>query len=107
MAAPSWSSSAARHANQHRLASPARSTRFFSRTLTTSDGQTLRYDSLLTWISLATALHLPATAIPAGATAAGLPVGAQLIGPRGGDARILAIAQAIEETVRGFVAPGI
>ena len=39
---------------------------FQRRTLTTSDGRTLRYDSMLTWIALATALHLPATAIPAG-----------------------------------------
>ena len=78
---------------------------FQRRTLTTSDGQTLRYDSLLTWISLATALHLPATAIPAGLTTGGLPVGAQLIGPHGGDTRTLAIAQAIEDTVRGFVTP--
>ena len=80
---------------------------FQQRNLTTSDGRTLRYDSMLTWIALATALHLPATAIPAGSTASGLPVGVQLIGPRGGDTRTLAIAQAIEETVRGFVAPGI
>ena len=70
-----------------------------------ADGRILRYDSLLTWISLATALHLPATAIPAGLTTGGLPVGAQLIGPHGGDTRTLAIAQAIEDTVRGFVAP--
>jgi amidase len=60
---------------------------------------------MLTWISLATTLHLPATAIPAGLTAGGLPVGAQLIGPRGGDARTLAVAQAIDETVRGFQPP--
>ena len=80
---------------------------FQRRTLTTSDGRILRYDSLLTWISLATALHLPATAIPAGLTTGGLPVGAQLIGPHGGDTRTLAIAQAIEDTVRGFISPPI
>jgi len=56
-------------------------------------------------IALATALGLPATTVPAGLTAAGLPVGAQLIGPAGGDARLLALAQAIDEDVRGFVAP--
>ena len=32
-------------------------------------------------------------------------VGAQIIGPHGGDARTLAVAQAIDEDVRGFVAP--
>ena len=38
-------------------------------------------------------------------TAAGLPVGAQIIGPHAGDAKTLAIAQALDENVRGFVSP--
>ena len=38
-------------------------------------------------------------------TAAGHPVGVQLIGPIHGDARTLALAQAIEENVRGYLAP--
>lgn len=78
---------------------------FARRTLTMSDGRQAPYNAMLTWIALATALHLPATAIPAGLTAGGLPVGAQLIGPMGGDARCLAIAQAIDENVRGFAPP--
>jgi amidase len=78
---------------------------FTRRTLKLSDGTTIPYAAMLTWIGLATALHLPATAVPAGRTAAGLPVGAQLIGPLGGDARTLAIAQAIDENVRGFTPP--
>lgn len=78
---------------------------FARRTLTTSDGKTIPYASMLSWISLATALHLPATVIPAGRTPGGLPVGAQLIGPLGGDSKLLALAQAIDENVRGFVAP--
>ena len=80
---------------------------FGRRSLATSDGGTIPYNTMLTWISLATALHLPATAVPAGATSSGLPVGAQLVGPRGGDARTLAVAQAIAENVRGFQAPPI
>ena len=78
---------------------------FARRSLAMSDGKSIPYTSMLTWISLATTLHLPATAIPAGLTAGGLPVGAQLIGPLGGDARTLAVAQAIDETVRGFKPP--
>ena len=78
---------------------------FTRRKLVTSDGQAVPYASMLNWISLATALHLPATAIPAGPAASGLPVGVQLIGPLNGDARLLALAQAIEENIRGFTAP--
>ena len=78
---------------------------FAKRSLTTSDGQTVNYGGMLNWIAFATALHLPATAIPAGLSASGLPVGAQLIGPLNGDARLLSLAQAIEENVRGLVPP--
>jgi amidase len=78
---------------------------FGKRRLTMSDGQTMPYASMLNWISLATALHLPATAIPVGRDTSGLPVGAQLIGPLGGDAKLLALAQAMEENIRGFEPP--
>ena len=78
---------------------------FGRRTLTLSDGTKAPYLAMLRWIALATACGLPATAIPAGLTGAGLPIGAQLIGPRGADSRTLAIAEAIEDRLGGFVAP--
>jgi len=78
---------------------------FGKRALAQSDGQIIAYGSLLSWISMATACGLPATAYPAGQTPGGLPVGVQLIGPRGGDARVLSIAQGIEEALGGFVRP--
>jgi amidase len=78
---------------------------FGKRSLSASDGRTIPYNAMLNWIALATALHLPATTVPAGLAASGMPVGVQLIGPSGGDARTLAVAQAIDENVRGFVAP--
>jgi amidase len=62
---------------------------------------------MLDWIAFATALHLPATTVPAGPSASGLPIGVQLIGPPGGDGRTLSIAQAIDENVRGFVPPDL
>lgn len=77
---------------------------FQSRRLDLSDGTHAPYVSMLGWIALATALYLPVTTLPAG-QAGGLPVGAQLIGPHGGDARLLSLAQAIDENVRGFTAP--
>jgi amidase len=80
---------------------------FEKRKLKLSDGSKVPYPRMLSWIALATALHLPATAIPAGRTASGLPVGAQLIGPIGGDAKTLAIAQAIDEAIRGFEPPPV
>jgi amidase len=76
-----------------------------ARKLCYSNGQTFAYTSILDWIALATACGLPATAIPAGLAADGLPVGVQIIGPRGGDARTLAVAQAIEDALGGFTAP--
>jgi amidase len=80
---------------------------FNGRKLTMTDGKTIPYGAMLNWIALATACHLPVTTVPAGRTAAGLPVGVQLIGPQGGDAKTLAVAQAIDETIGGFVAPAI
>ena len=60
---------------------------------------------MLNWIALATACGLPATAIPIGPLPNGLPFGVQIIGPRGGNSRTLAVAEAIELAFGGFVAP--
>ena len=78
---------------------------FPSRALKLSDGTSAPYVTLLGWIGLATACLLPATTLPAGFSPDGLPVGAQFIGPHGGDARLLSLVQAIDENVRGFTAP--
>jgi aspartyl-tRNA(Asn)/glutamyl-tRNA(Gln) amidotransferase subunit A len=40
--------------------------------------------------------HLPAASVPAGRSASGLPVGLQIVGPRFGEARVLAAAAAFE-----------
>jgi amidase len=75
------------------------------RTLKCLDGHEIAYIEMLTWIALATVCGLPATAIPAGLNDRGLPVGVQVIGPRGGDVLTLAVAQAIDEQIAGFRAP--
>jgi amidase len=78
---------------------------FDKRVLLASDGQKFAYGSMMNWIALASACGLPATAVPAGLAADGLPVGVQIIGPRAGDARTLAVAQAIEDELGGFMTP--
>jgi amidase len=75
------------------------------RTLKCSDGRETAYIEMLNWVALATVCGLPATAIPAGLNAQGLPTGVQIIGPRGGDVLTLAVAQAIDEQFAGFRAP--
>jgi amidase len=78
---------------------------FGARSLPTADGGRFAYLSMLNWIALATACGLPATAVPAGLAADGMPVGVQIIGPRAGDSRTLAIAQTIEDELGGFMSP--
>jgi amidase len=78
---------------------------FQQRSLKGSDGSKVPYMAMLRWIALATACGLPATAIPVGRTPTGLPVGVQIIGPRGADSRTLGVAESIEERLGGFVAP--
>jgi amidase len=78
---------------------------FNDRTLQLSDERAAPYDAILDWIALATACGLPATCVPAGLTAGGLPVGVQLIGPHGSDDALLAIAESIERQLGGWRSP--
>ncbi len=80
-------------------------TPFLARKLRLSSGRRIGYREMMTWNALATVCGLPATAIPAGLDESGMPVGVQLIGPRGGDARLLAVARGIEEQLGGFIPP--
>ncbi|MEQ8661328.1 MAG: amidase [Gammaproteobacteria bacterium] len=59
-----------------------------------------RLDTYLDWMGVCCAITvtgLPALSVPAGFTAAGLPVGAQLVGPRHGDFALLQFAHAFEQ----------
>ncbi|MEU3778477.1 amidase [Streptomyces sp. NPDC032472] len=69
------------------------------------DGVTYPYFDQLVWAGLATMPGLPATAVPAGRSPEGLPVGVQLIGPMFEDRTPLKLAELLEETTGGFQAP--
>ena len=68
-------------------------------------GGTRSYLDLFGWIGLPTVAYLPATAVPVGRTANGLPVGIQIVGPHLEDRTTLAVAREIERELGGFVPP--
>lgn len=58
------------------------------------------------WLSLAYAVTLaghPAVSLPVGVDRSGMPFGLQIVGPRGGDAYVLAVAAALEAALAGDV----
>ena len=69
------------------------------------DGESVPYHLNLAWAGLATLPLLPATVLPVARSDEGLPMGAQIIGPRWGDHTTLAVARLIEELRGGFVPP--
>ncbi|MED5814629.1 amidase [Mycolicibacterium sp. 050232] len=69
------------------------------------DGVEYPYFDQLVWAGLATMPGLPATAIPAGRSPEGLPVGVQLIGPMFEDRTPLRLAELLEQQLGGFQAP--
>ncbi|MCQ9179562.1 amidase [Streptomyces sp. IBSBF 2953] len=70
------------------------------------DGVEYPYLDQLVWAGVATMPGLPATAVPAGRSPEGLPVGVQLIGPMFEDRTPLRLAELLEEKIGGFQAPG-
>ncbi|WP_027929742.1 amidase [Amycolatopsis thermoflava] len=69
------------------------------------DGAEYPYFDQLVWAGVATMPGLPATAIPAGRSPEGLPVGVQLIGPMFEDRTPLRLAELLEQEIGGFQAP--
>ncbi|MFJ1705342.1 amidase [Kitasatospora sp. NPDC088346] len=69
------------------------------------DGVAYPYLDQLVWAGLATMPGLPATAVPAGRSPEGLPVGVQLIGPMFEDRTPLRLAELLEREIGGFRAP--
>ena len=59
-----------------------------------------KFDNYVEWLGIVYAITLvccPALSLPCGFTAAGLPVGLQMVGPPRGDARLLAGAKVLED----------
>ncbi|MER7079791.1 amidase [Saccharopolyspora kobensis] len=69
------------------------------------DGVEHPYFDQLVWAGLATMPGLPATAVPAGRSPEGLPVGVQLIGSMFEDRTPLRLAELLEQKTGGFQAP--
>lgn len=76
-----------------------------SRRVIEIDGVSEPYQHLFDWVALATASHTPAVAVPVTRTAAGLPLGAQLIGKWHDEDRLLDLADALDAQTGGFQVP--
>jgi amidase len=69
------------------------------------DNQDFPYLDQLVWPGVATCPGLPATSIPIGLSAEGLPIGVQIVGPWLEDLTPLKLAELIEKACGGFVPP--
>ncbi|MGW7532468.1 amidase [Amycolatopsis sp. NPDC054798] len=69
------------------------------------DGVEYPFFDQLVWAGLATMPGLPATAMPAGFSPEGLPVGVQVVGPMFEDRTPLRLAELLEPRIGGFQAP--
>lgn len=75
------------------------------RVVTLADGSKRGYMELSAWIAPAGLPGLPATVIPAGLTAQGLPVGLQIVGPYLEDLTPIELAEILEKELGGFRKP--
>jgi amidase len=69
------------------------------------DGEIRPYVDNIKWMGLTGVAYLPATVVPIGPTAAGLPVGVQIAGPFLEDRTTLQVARIVEELMGGFTPP--
>jgi amidase len=79
---------------------------FDERTIATPEGDR-PYTDLVFWVAHASLPGLPAVAAPVGRTAAGLPIGAQLVGPLHEDDTAITFAELLGEVVGGYQAPPV
>ncbi len=69
------------------------------------NGRMIPYGDQRFWAGLASLCYLPATAAPIGLTAAGLPVGLQIIGAEGEDPTTIEFARLLAGEIGGFTPP--
>lgn len=77
---------------------------FETRMLPTATGKR-PYMDMIRWVAPATLTGLPATVAPVGRTAAGLPVGIQIVGPFLEDGTSIEFAARLKDVAGGFVPP--
>jgi amidase len=76
-----------------------------SQRLIAVNGRQVPYEQQLFWAGPASLSYLPATAAPLGLSAAGLPVGIQIIGAEGDDLTTIEFARLLATETAGFTAP--
>jgi amidase len=69
------------------------------------NGEERDYFEQQVWNGVANLIGAPATAVPAGLTASGLPAGFQIMGPAFEDLTTIELARRVSEQVGGFIAP--
>ena len=69
------------------------------------DGKPRSVNQHLFWAGYSGMFYLPSTVAPIGRSAAGLPIGVQIIGPPGADLACIRFAGLLEQTFRGFEPP--
>jgi amidase len=69
------------------------------------NGRMIRYGDQRFWAGLASLSYLPASAAPIGLTAAGLPVGVQIIGAEAEDPTTIEFARLLAAEIGGFTPP--
>ena len=69
------------------------------------DGETRAMISLVQWLGLIGVVGLPSAVVPIGRTAAGLPVGMQIVAPYLHDRRAVRAAQLVDEVLGGYAPP--
>lgn len=73
--------------------------------ITDADGEPMLPGGKLTLSTWTNALGLPSASVPAGRDDRGLPVSVQVVGRRGGDADVIAVARELEPALGGWVRP--